>query len=197
MQQEQPVAAAAVLAQQGAPANELHFPLYIGVVRSVLHDVDSNQQTSDGSAGGPSSAALAACHGFLQELLKALRRRQAVQGAAFRSVQAAWEAVHFSMLHARCAGQGWLELAALQATSLLRAAGGLIPADRAYALAGRWCRAATLCKVTNLLVPGKFWKSKGFWMYRAVTPDACRVCLASSGSAQHGAPVLEPLLGCG
>ena len=137
-EQGQPLASAAVLAQQGAPVDELHFPLYISVVRSVLHHLDSLQTDHD-SAGGLEHAALGACHSFLHDLLKALRRRQAVQGAAFRSLQAAWEAVHFSVLHARCSEQGWHELAAMQATSLLRAAGDLLPADRAYATAGWWC----------------------------------------------------------
>ena len=54
-----------------------------------------------------------------------------------------WEAVHYTALQRRCAEAGMLELAAKQATSLLRYIGA-IPADKAFFQAGavddRMCR---------------------------------------------------------
>lgn len=47
-----------------------------------------------------------------------------------------WEAVHYAVLHRRCAEAGMHNLAAKQATSLLRYIGAL-PADKAFYEAGK------------------------------------------------------------
>ena len=131
MRQEQPDEAAGVLARHAAPAQAEHFGLYEAVACAALAAACRDPAHAD-------TPAMLACHRFLRELLQALRRRQAVQDAGFQAMQAAWHAVHLSVLHARCIREGWHDMAARQATSMLRHI-QLLPADAAYASAGT-CR---------------------------------------------------------
>ena len=66
-----------------------------------------------------------------------------------------WEAVHFTVLRRRCAEAGMHNLAAKQATSILRYIGA-VPADKAFYEAGeQHALSATLAQATRVcVVPG-------------------------------------------
>ena len=70
-----------------------------------------------------------------------------------------WEAAHYSALKARCAEAGLLQLAAKQASSLLRYI-GIIPADKAFYEAGlpappslHCCTHLAAARLLEVLIP--------------------------------------------
>ncbi|KAK9829656.1 hypothetical protein WJX72_007146 [[Myrmecia] bisecta] len=121
--------AAGVLARKGAPPDPANFDLYRHIARGVLA-LPLDRES------GPAEAS---CAEYLHRLVEA--PAIAADARALKDFTNLWEACHYSALRRKSQAAGWHEMAAKQATAVLRHVGD-VPADKAFYEAGLAWKAA-------------------------------------------------------